>query len=155
MEIIHALKISIQTLDSRSFLPAPSTIMAAAPPTFLLVLCGLSSSVASLIALVSIFMHLKNYRRPDVQRLIIRILFLVPIYSIASFLSLSASRASLVYDAIREIYEAFVIYTFFCLLVNYLGGERELLVLFEDRPRVRHLWPVNYIYHTPIDVSLN
>ncbi|CAJ0883492.1 15355_t:CDS:2, partial [Entrophospora sp. SA101] len=42
------------------------------------------------------------------------------------------------------IYEAFVIYCFFNLLVNCLGGERSLLILLHGRPPTPHLFPVNF-----------
>lgn len=44
----------------------------------------------------------------------------VPIYAISSLLSLYSLAAAFYVDAIRDLYEAFVIYCFFSLLVEYL-----------------------------------
>jgi hypothetical protein len=46
-------------------------------------------------------------------------------------------------DPIRDIYEAFTIYTFFGLLINYIGGERSLIIMMHGRPPVNHLWPLD------------
>ncbi|KAK6099191.1 hypothetical protein MT418_8444 [Batrachochytrium dendrobatidis] len=115
-------------------------------------LAGVSVFVATVLSLYSMFLHLKNYRRPDLQRLIIRILWMVPIYGVASFVSLSSKYTSHYIDTIRDVYEAFVIYSFFTLLINYLGGERALLSLLQERLRIHHLWPFNYCF-LPMDMS--
>jgi hypothetical protein len=68
----------------------------------------------------------KNYRKPLLQRHVIRILMLVPIFSIASWASLTSLRVAFWIDPLRDVYEAFVLYTFFQLLISFLGGERSL-----------------------------
>lgn len=55
-------------------------------------------------------------------------------------------------DPIRDIYEAFTIYTFFQLLINYLSGERALIIMTHGREPVSHLWPMNHVL-PPIDIS--
>lgn len=45
----------------------------------------------------------------------------VPIYAIASMISLYSLNIAFFLDALRDIYEAFVILCFFTLLVEYLG----------------------------------
>ncbi|KAI8899584.1 organic solute transporter Ostalpha-domain-containing protein [Globomyces pollinis-pini] len=101
---------------------------------------------ATVVSIYTIFLHLKNYRRPDLQRLTIRILIMIPIYGIASLISLSSRYLSFFIDTIRDIYEAFVIYSFFILLINYLNGERALLDLIQNRLRIHHLFPFNYCF---------
>ncbi|KAH6560211.1 hypothetical protein BASA60_000411 [Batrachochytrium salamandrivorans] len=115
-------------------------------------LAGLSVLIASVLSFYSMFLHLKNYRRPDLQRLIIRILWMVPVYAVASFVSLSSKYASYYIDTIRDVYEAFVIYSFFTFLINYLGGERALLSLLQERLRIHHLWPFHHFF-SPMDIS--
>ncbi|EAQ88004.1 hypothetical protein CHGG_04623 [Chaetomium globosum CBS 148.51] len=39
---------------------------------------------------------------------------------------------------------AFTIYTFFQLLINYLSGERALIIMTHGREPVDHLWPLNH-----------
>ena len=48
--------------------------------------------------------------------------------------------------------QAFTIYTFFQLLINFIGGERALILLTYGRPPVSHLWPLNYCL-PKIDIS--
>jgi hypothetical protein len=49
-------------------------------------------------------------------------------------------------DTIRDIYEGFVIYSFFTLLINYLDGEGAILELLHERLRIHFLWPLNYCF---------
>jgi len=56
--------------------------------------------------------------------------------------SLRLFRLSTYFDTVRDCYEAVVIYTFFQLLVNYLGGEGEVSALFRSK-RVKLLFPLN------------
>lgn len=76
----------------------------------------------------------------------------VPIYSISSWISLVSSSLAQWVDPIRDIYEAFTIYTFFQLLINYLGGERSLIVMTHGRAPVNHLWPLDHVLG-PVDIS--
>ncbi|KAI8915830.1 organic solute transporter Ostalpha-domain-containing protein [Gorgonomyces haynaldii] len=111
--------------------------------------CVLSASYTSFY---NMYLHLKNYRRPDLQRSALRILWMVPVYGIASIISLSSKYWSYYIDTIRDVYEAFVIYSFFTLLINYLGGERAVLATMDDRLRIRHMWPLSYCLE-PLDLG--
>ncbi|CAJ0651360.1 10272_t:CDS:2 [Entrophospora sp. SA101] len=108
------------------------------------IVAGLFAVTATLLSTMSIWSHLKNYRKPALQRYVVRIIIMVPIYAISSWISLTSTNAAFYVDAIRDIYEAFVIYCFFNLLVNCLGGERSLLILLHGRPPTPHLFPVNF-----------
>lgn len=44
-------------------------------------------------------------------------------------------------DTFRDIYEAFVIYAFFNLLLNKLGGERALIIMLHSRPPSENFFP--------------
>lgn len=54
-----------------------------------------------------------------------RIVLMVPIYAIISFLSYRFYREAIYYETIRDCYEAFVIHSFFTLLLTYLGDSNE------------------------------
>ncbi|KAL7921621.1 organic solute transporter Ostalpha domain-containing protein [Trichoderma austrokoningii] len=77
---------------------------------------------------------------------------MVPIYSISSFTSMVSLRAAAFLDPVRDIYEAFTIYTFFQLLINYLGGERSAIIMPHGRAPVHHLWPMNHVL-AKVDIS--
>ncbi|RDX49431.1 DUF300-domain-containing protein [Lentinus brumalis] len=121
-------------------------------PFPILLVAGLCTAIATLVSAMSIIMHLKNYRKPHLQRQVIRIMLMVPLYAIASFISLFSLEAAFFIDAVRDIYEAFVIYCFFDLLIAYLGGERSLLILLHGRPPKYPVFPGNLIWRE-VDVS--
>ena len=97
-------------------------------------------------------MLLLDYRKPLLQRYVVRILLMVPIYSAASWASVVSLTAAFYLDPLRDIYEAFTIYTFLQLLVNFLGGERSLIIMMHGRAPVAHPWPLN-LYFSKIDIS--
>ncbi|EPZ32940.1 Organic solute transporter Ost-alpha domain-containing protein [Rozella allomycis CSF55] len=82
--------------------------------------------------------HISFYYKPQYQRHIIRILLMVPIYAICSFLSLIFFQKSVYFDVTKNCYEAFVIYEFFMLLLNYLGNEEETQLLTMTGKPVMH-----------------
>jgi hypothetical protein len=118
----------------------------------ILILTGVSALVACLLTVLTVFLQAKNYRKPLLQRHVIRILVMVPIFSAASWASLTSLRVAFWIDPFRDVYEAFTIYTFFQLLVNFLGGERSLIVMMHGRRPVEHLWPLDKCFGK-VDIS--
>ncbi|KAF2456118.1 organic solute transporter Ostalpha-domain-containing protein [Lineolata rhizophorae] len=116
------------------------------------VLAGVAALAASLLTVVSIWFQAKNYRKPLLQRYVIRMLLMVPIYSIASWGSLVSLKAAFWIDPFRDVYEAFTIYTFTQLLINFIGGERSLIILMHGRAPRSHLWPLNHCL-PKVDIS--
>ncbi|KAI0339234.1 DUF300-domain-containing protein [Trametopsis cervina] len=84
--------------------------------------------------------------------MVIRIMVMVPLYAIASLISLFSLEAAFFIDAVRDIYEAFVIYCFFDLLIEYLGGERSLIINMHGRPPKYPVFPGS-LFTREIDVS--
>ncbi|EAU86552.2 DUF300 domain-containing protein [Coprinopsis cinerea okayama7 len=121
-------------------------------PAPILWLAGICSFVAVAVSAWSIYLQFKNYRKPSLQRMVVRIMVMVPVYAIASMVSIHSVEAAFVIDAIRDIYEAFVIYCFFELLLSYLGGERSLLIMLHGRPPKEPVFPMN-LFKREIDVS--
>lgn len=101
---------------------------------------GICAFLAFMISTKLIIKHLRYYTKPDEQRWILRLIFIVPIYSFISFVSLllfgSTSGEIFIYlDSIRSCYEAFVIYSFLSLCFNgYLGGEGKIVNALNGRP---------------------
>lgn len=77
---------------------------------------------------------------------------MVPIYSAASWASVVSLKAAFYLDPLRDIYEAFTLYTFLQLLINFLGGERSLIVMMHGRRPVSHPWPLS-LYFSRVDIS--
>ena len=46
--------------------------------------------------------HLRSYTQPTYQRYIVRIVFMVPFYAVASFFSLIFERTALYFDTVRD-----------------------------------------------------
>ncbi|KAF1811620.1 DUF300-domain-containing protein [Eremomyces bilateralis CBS 781.70] len=117
-----------------------------------LILAGVSALSATLVTVVSVWLQAKNYRKPLLQRYVVRILLMVPIYSAASWVSLISLRVAFWIDPFRDVYEAFTIYTFLQLLINFMGGERSLIITMYGRPPVSHVWPLNHVL-PKVDIS--
>lgn len=118
----------------------------------LLYAASFSAGFATILSVWCVCQQLRNYRKPILQRFVVRILIMVPIYSISSLISLFSLEASFFIDLVRDLYEAFVIYCFFVLLVEYLGGERSLLILLHGRQPTPHPWPISR-FLPPMDIS--
>lgn len=72
------------------------------------------------LSLNDIHMHIIHYVSP-LQRHYVRILWMVPIYSVESWLALRFNDQKLVLETMREAYESFVVYSFFQLMKEFLG----------------------------------
>jgi len=105
------------------------------------VVSGAFTIWSCILSLHLIYKHSRNYTRPQLQRCIIRILFMVPIYSIDSFLSLLFKDDAIVFNLLRDCYEAYVIYIFFTYLVCFLSGEQSLEEILEKKPPMKHPFP--------------
>ncbi|CAM9241489.1 unnamed protein product, partial [Ectocarpus fasciculatus] len=97
------------------------------------------------ISIRSIILHLWHWDMPYVQKYVVRILWMVPIYSVESWLSLRFRRFSIQIEALRQSYEAYVIYSFLYFLISTLGDEPKLINILKEKPSSRgeHPWPVN------------
>ena len=71
---------------------------------------GMFVLMAIPLALYEIFMHLVWYIKPESQRYIIRIIWMVPVYAVESGLRCDIKIMRM--QAAREFYEAFVILSF-------------------------------------------
>ena len=112
------------------------------------IIAGIFVLLSVAITLRQIYQHLKHYYCPSQQKWIVRILFMVPIYALSSWLSLKFHNHAIYFDTIRNVYEgikfvtsisfyvagflyflhqAFVIYNFLALCYEYLGGEASIM----------------------------
>ncbi|KAF7274176.1 hypothetical protein GWI33_013148 [Rhynchophorus ferrugineus] len=103
---------------------------------------GIFVGVAVPISLWEIIQHVIHYTQPKLQKHIIRILWMVPIYAVNAWLGLTYPKASVYVDSARECYEAYVIYNFMKFLLNYLNAEMDLEASLELKPQVKHIFPL-------------
>ncbi|KAH8884808.1 putative DUF300 domain protein, partial [Thozetella sp. PMI_491] len=136
------------TLEELRILPT-SEIPIAGSLTFhqlALIIAGGSTAVAILMSLYLIFRHATHYTKPREQKHIIRILFMVPIYSTASWLALRYYWHAIYFQVLSDCYEAFAISSFFALMCHYVGPDlHEQKEFFRNlRPITPWVWPVNW-----------
>jgi len=97
--------------------------------------------IACAISFHDIRLHLKNYNRPLVQKHVVRMLLMVPIYAAQSWLSLRVYDLRLVFETLRDLYEAFVIATFIYYAIELMGGWVETVKIFLSKPASLGLHP--------------
>ncbi|KAK6944722.1 Organic solute transporter subunit alpha/Transmembrane protein 184 [Dillenia turbinata] len=127
-------------------------------------IAGCFAMLALVFSMLLIFQHLTSYTNPREQKLIIAVLFMVPVYATESvrfqvssgfsmfvwlflwplcildmnvfqFISLWNPRLSNACDILRNCYEAFTLYSFGSYLVACLGGERRVIELLEHESK--------------------
>ncbi|KAI9667002.1 MAG: hypothetical protein M1829_005609 [Trizodia sp. TS-e1964] len=108
-----------------------------------LVLCAIFSCIATLFSIYLVVQHALHYSIPCEQRHIIRILFMVPIYSCVSFLSYLFYYHSIYYEVLRDCYEAFAIASFFALMCSYTAPSlHDQKIYFRGLRPKPWVWPV-------------
>lgn len=77
-----------------------------------IVIAGIFTFLATPMSTWAIAQHLESYTEPKLQRYIVRILAMVPIYALNSWFALVFPHVAFYLNTPRECYEAFVIYRF-------------------------------------------
>eukprot|EP00741_Cyanophora_paradoxa_P008935 tig00000142_g8648.t1 len=94
---------------------------------------GVATVLACIVSTVTILGHLRTFTRPTIQSRAIRIVLMVPVYSLSSWVTLwnalHLSRAADWIAMLRDFYQGFIVYQFFAMLSDFLGGERKLLAI--------------------------
>ncbi|KNH04508.1 transmembrane protein [Perkinsela sp. CCAP 1560/4] len=111
-----------------------------------LVLGGYCALSATLLSLFQIMEHLLAFSQPAMQCKIIRILLMVPVYAVMSWMSCIFRTAAPYFALVRDIYESYALYNFLLLMIALLGGRKKLGQTLERRSEpasVDHLYPMN------------
>ena len=97
------------------------------------------------ITFYEVAQHLEHYRAPRLQRHVIRILFMVPIYAVDCWLALRFKDQTIYFDTIRECYEAYVVYNFYAYCTVYLEAfcVPGLEAIVARKPQQRHIFPIS------------
>ena len=101
-----------------------------------IVVAGIFVLVALPLSLNDINGHMQNLVSP-LQRHYIRILAMVPIYALESWLALVFREQRIYLETLREAYEAYVIYSFGRLLLEFLGERPAIVALLQTRGHER------------------
>lgn len=89
--------------------------------------------ITLIMSLKLIYNHFTHWYMPDVQKYVVRILWMVPIYATQSWLSLRFHNARIYIDTLRDLYEAYVIQSFLYFLMELLGGEDALVQILQEK----------------------
>lgn len=89
--------------------------------------------ITLILSMKLIYDHLTNWYMPDVQKYVVRILLMVPIFAVQSWLSLRFRNARIYIDTLRDLYEALVIQSFMYYLMELLGGEDTLVQVLQEK----------------------
>jgi len=105
-------------------------------------IAGTFTLLTCLISMWHMTAHLRKMNQPDVQRKILAILWMSPIYAITSWFSLLfVAQAEGYLAIIKDGYEAYIIYQFLAFCIAVLGkGDRNVVVDLLAR-RADHLTP--------------
>ena len=103
------------------------------------------------ITFYEVAQHLENYRMPRLQRHVVRILLMVPIYAVDCWLALRFKDQTIYFDTIRECYEAYVIYNFYTYCTVYLQEfcNPGLEQIVARKPQRSHVWPISAFLDMP------
>jgi len=112
------------------------------PDTVWPALAGLFAWLSLFLSTWEVCQHLIHYNKPYLQKYIVRILWMVPIYGMNAWLGMKFPSASIYLDTLRECYEAFVIYSFLKYLMNFLHRETDMDIVVECKPPQPHLFPL-------------
>jgi len=85
--------------------------------------------------------HLRRFRQPAIQRKVLAILWMSPIYAITSWFSLVFTSAEGYLAIVKDAYEAYIIYQFLSFCIAVMGkGDRDVVVDILSK-RADHLSP--------------
>ncbi|KAG2719656.1 hypothetical protein I3760_02G000300 [Carya illinoinensis] len=102
-------------------------------PIYFSIVAFICTVGAIALAIMHIYRHLLNYTEPTYQRFIVRIIFMVLVYALMSFLSLVLPKGSIYFSSIREVYEAWIIYNFLSLCLAWVGGPGAVVLSLSGR----------------------
>ncbi|XP_073824329.1 transmembrane protein 184C isoform X3 [Musca autumnalis] len=108
----------------------------------LILIGGLFVLAAVPVSIWHIIQHVIHFTKPILQKHIIRVLWMVPIYALNAWIGLFFPKHSIYVDSLRECYEAYVIYNFMVYLLNYLNLGMDLEATMEYKPQVHHFFPL-------------
>ena len=119
--------------------------------TAAVVTSGAFALFATIIGVAEISQHYKTYTRPHLQRHIIRVILMVPLYAVESWLSLvlMGSWAVPYIHTLRECYEAYVLYNFMVFILEWLEQEASYhfttyVEKLARQPQFPHIWPMGH-----------
>jgi hypothetical protein len=111
-------------------------------------ICVIALLFTLIISFYNLFMHCRYYSRPELQSHAVRIVMLIPLFSLGTWLSVVNHENAFIYESILDFWEALVVYSFFMLILTYAGGEH---VWYQSSQHTHpdgldHPWPLKYVF---------
>lgn len=106
------------------------------------IFAGIFTLAAVGVSFTIIGLHLKHWKDPALQKSMCRIVLMVPVYVIGSYLSLLWKDEAFYFTLIRDCYEAYVLYMFFKMLIELADGEEALISKLEYLDQFRCFAPL-------------
>lgn len=120
-----------------------------------LIIAGVASVLSVSISLLHLIRHLKQYSMPQIQMWIVRIILICPAYAISSSLAMYLGSTNGLYvEFVRDLYEAFVVYSLLNLVMEYCGGEVDCVYAMEDEAPLQMPFPFCCMKPKPRDTLL-
>ncbi|CAF3541314.1 unnamed protein product [Rotaria sp. Silwood1] len=113
---------------------------------FICIISGIFAFVSIIMSLVQIIQHFVHKSNKAAQKRIMRILAMVPIYAITSWISLLFFESAIYVEFIQACYEAYIIYCFLILLTKYLGGHRGVEEAITRKENIHLAFPFGYCF---------
>lgn len=110
-----------------------------------IITAGILAILSVTLSFYEIIRHLLNFNKPFLQRYIIRILLMVPIYSLNAWIAMTVPVTGLYLDSMREVYESFVIYSFMKYLLNFLRYDTNLQQYIDHKKGPGHIFPLCFL----------
>jgi len=113
------------------------------------------AAVSVVISLVHLFRHLRTYTMPSIQQWIIRLIVICPVYAVSSATAMFlGSDRGMYVQFVRDLYEAFAVYSLINLVMAYAGGETDCVYAIENEPAIRLPCPLCLMSPRPRDAKL-
>ncbi|KAL7517150.1 hypothetical protein ACHAWX_002099 [Stephanocyclus meneghinianus] len=95
---------------------------------------GMFTVLVILVSGYHLSQHVRHFHSPVVQRKIMAVLWMTPVYAVTSWLSLLFPLSEPYLSVIRDFYESYCVYTFLSFLIAVLGrGDRWAVVSLLER----------------------
>jgi len=107
------------------------------------IIAGISTLFAVVMSGILIWEHRKAWKDPQTQRYIVNIILMVPIFALNSYVGLleidGPESLFMLLDSVKEIYEAYVIWSFLKLMFSYLKVDKNTHIPDHLKGREFHL----------------
>ncbi|EGR30876.1 transmembrane protein 184c, putative [Ichthyophthirius multifiliis] len=115
-------------------------------------IAGILMFISLIFSFYYILRHFQHFTNPHFQSKIIIILLMAPFYATISMSSIIFNEAEIYLTLIRDVYEAFLLFTFFYLIFSYLAydqeqqqiiDERVYILMCQSQKEIHHMFPFN------------